>query len=140
MGCRNSQVVWRRRVGEFVGLLKFGRSDVGTLSLCALLSLGLVEAVEKEVKVIDQGNTQSTGCLRWIGDILESYCGLVFGARNPPHNLYGGKNMYILIFGIKKKSLFQRFPLWFSSFFIFGFGWKFEKWGKPLIFLTFWLR
>ena len=55
-GCRISHVVWRRREGEFVWLVEFGRSDVGTLSLCALLSLGLVEAVMRgTIKIIDLG-------------------------------------------------------------------------------------
>ena len=34
-------------------MVEFGRSDVGTLSLCALLSLGLVEAVMRgSIKLI----------------------------------------------------------------------------------------
>ena len=33
----------------------------------------------------------------------------------------------------KKKSLFLRAPLWFCSFFKFGFSWKFDKWAKSFL-------
>ena len=34
----------------------------------------------------------NTGCPLWMGQILKSYCGFIFGARlsPPPHHFYGG--------------------------------------------------
>ena len=47
---------------------------------------------------------------------LKSYCGFIFGARHFSPSFLWWKNVYTLIFGIKKISLW--------------FGWKFEKWAK----------
>ena len=44
-----------------------------------------------------------TGCLIWIWDILKSYRNFVFSARHFPPSFLWWKNVYILIFGIKKK-------------------------------------
>ena len=65
---------------------------------------------------MSQGMYITTGCLRWIGDILKSYCAFVFGAGIfPHHHFYGGKCVHFDIWN-NKISLCQMiwliFQLW----------------------------
>ena len=52
----------------------------------------------------------TTECLIWIWDILRGYYGFIFGARHFSPSFLWWKNVYILIFGIKKIQKFQRVP------------------------------
>ena len=51
-----------------------------------------------------------TGCSIWKWDILKSYCDFIFGGRHFSPSFLWWKNVYILIFGIKKIQKFQRVP------------------------------
>ena len=41
------------------------------------------------------GNKSTTGCLIWMGWIVKSYCGFIFGARHFPPSFLWWKNVYI---------------------------------------------